>query len=123
MEETAHRAILVVHCEDISNFNNGAIQSAIIIPCCILPRCKTYTAPIRSIAVHGVACKFVSHEGAQTQMKTDTHIIPVDYQNVSTPKRMQFTTAPITIGQKTDKNNPLHDESEAALFVLCLVVL
>ncbi len=56
-------------------------------------------------------------------MKTDTHLIPVDCQNVATPKQMQFTTAPITVGQNTNKNNPLHDESEAALCVLCRDVL
>ena len=56
-------------------------------------------------------------------MKTDTRIIPVDYQNVATPKWMQFTTKLITVRQKTDKNNPFPDESEVALCVLCLVVL
>ena len=86
MEETMHRTILVVCCEDVSNSNDGTIQSVIFIPCCILPCCKTYMAPIRSIAVHGVACKVVLHEGAQTQMKTDTDIILVDYQNISIPK-------------------------------------
>jgi hypothetical protein len=56
-------------------------------------------------------------------MKTDAHIILVDYQNISTPKQMQFTTVSITVGQKSNKYNLLRDESEAALCVFCPVVL
>jgi hypothetical protein len=29
-----------------------------------------------------------------------THIIQIEYQNISTPKRMQGTTVPIAVGQK-----------------------
>jgi hypothetical protein len=64
MKKMMRRAILVVHGGNIRNLYNGTIQLVVIIPRCILPHCKTYTATIRSIVIHGVARKFALHKGA-----------------------------------------------------------
>jgi len=70
VEEIAHGAIFMLHRKDISQLDNGTIQSMIIISCYVLPCCETNTAPIRSIIIHGVAFAFVAHKEAQLEMKT-----------------------------------------------------
>jgi len=44
------------------------------------------------------------------QAKTYTVVDPIDHHTVPAPKLMQFAAAPITVRQKSDKNNPLGDE-------------
>ena len=111
VEEPAHGAIVMLSSEDISNLHYGTIQSEIIIACFVLPCCETNTAPIRSAVLHRVACEFVAHKGLQTEVKANTQIISVENQAVATTERMNYTAAPVTIGQKTDKNYPFHDKS------------
>jgi hypothetical protein len=108
VEQTAHRAVCLVCCEDLNNFNNSTIQTAIIIPSHVLPRSKANAASLGSIVINYVACEFISHKQVQTKAETNTTIIPIDHHTIPAPKRMQFAAAPITIGQKTDKNNPFH---------------
>ena len=46
----------------------------------------------------------------QMQAKTNTTVNPIDNHTIPTPKWMQFAAVPITVRQKLDKNNPLHDK-------------
>jgi len=64
VEETMHRAVLMVWHKDLHDLNNGTIQLAIIIPCRVFPCCKTNMTPIRSIFVDGVACRLILHKQA-----------------------------------------------------------
>ena len=117
MKKIMHRAIVVVCGGGICNLDDGAIP-AVITPCCILPCSKTYPATIRSIGIHGLACKLVLHKGAQMEAQADTYIILIEYQSISTPKRMVGTMVPIAVRQKTYQNNPFHDKLEPSLCML-----
>ena len=110
MEKMAQTAILMVRIKDLNNSNNCTIQTEIIIPRCIFPSCKANITPIRTIAVDCVACKIMFHEGAQIEVKPNTHVGPIDHQRVSAPEWMHFAAPTITIGQQTNKNNPFHDD-------------
>jgi hypothetical protein len=48
------------------------------------------------------------------EAKANTHVIMIEHQRVPAPKWMQFTAAPITIGQKSNENNPFHDKLRVA---------
>jgi hypothetical protein len=66
----------------------------------VLPHCEANTAPIRSVVLHHVACEFVVHKGAQTQVEANTQIILVKNRAVATTKRMNYTAAAVIIRQK-----------------------
>ena len=109
-KQTAHRAVWVVHHKDLNNLHNCAVETAIVIPRRVLPCSKANATTLRSVVVNCVACELILHKRMQTQTKTNTTVNPVDHQTVPAPKWMQFAAAPVIVGQKSDKNNPLHDK-------------
>ena len=110
MKKMWHKAILVVSTKDLNNSNNRTIQTDIIISHCIFPSCKANTTPIRTVVVDCVACNFMLHKGAQAEVKSNTHFVPIDHQRDPAPEWMQFAAATMAVGQKTIKNNPFHDD-------------
>ncbi len=110
VEQMTHRVVQVVWHEDFNNSYKCTIYMAIVLPRRILPCSKANTTTLRSVIIDYVARKLVSHKQMQTQAKTNTTVNPIDHHTVPAPKWMQFATAPIIVGQKSDKNNPLRDK-------------
>ena len=71
-EEPPHGAILMLGGEDFGNLHYRTIQSEVIITRGVIPRRETNSALIRSVFIHRVACEFVAHKGAQTEVDANT---------------------------------------------------
>jgi len=95
-----HHAVLMIRCEHLGDLHHGTIQQMTILSCCLLPSGETKAATIQTINVDGVTRKLILHHHAQVETKTNTAILPIENQNVPTPKLIYLTVVLVQESQQ-----------------------
>lgn len=115
-----HATVGRIRKEDISNPQKYTIKPLRIFSSGVFPRREANATAITSIFAHLMDCEIRLLHQPQTHQSSHTVVCTLD-KCIPTSKRMCPTAAPVTIGQKTNKNDP-HTAQFIGVCVVCGVV-